>query len=96
MAYRVRTLMEVCGQKGLRPHDLGHHAITKLAESSEASEQTTMSIAGQVSRKMLNHYSHIRQEAKRKEVASLDNVTIASRLPKWRASADEQRRLETA
>ena len=43
----------------LRPHDLRHHAITKLAESSESSEQTIMAIAGHVSREMLEHYSHI-------------------------------------
>ncbi len=48
---------------GLRPHDLRHHAITKLAES-QASEQTIMAIAGHVSREMLEHYSHIRLEAK--------------------------------
>jgi integrase len=41
---------------GLRFHDLRHHAITELAESG-ASEQTIMSIAGHVSRKMLEHYS---------------------------------------
>jgi hypothetical protein len=61
----------------LRPHDLRHHAITKLAESSEASEQTIMSIAGHVSREMLEHYSHIRQEAKRRAVESL--ITSQSR-----------------
>jgi hypothetical protein len=46
------------------PHDLRHHAITKLAESPEASEQTIMAIAGHVSREMLEHYSYVRQEAK--------------------------------
>jgi hypothetical protein len=75
-------------------HDLRHYAITKLAESSEASEQTIMAIAGHVSREMLEHYSHIRQEAKRKAVASLDNVTITSQLGKWKEEADERRRLE--
>ena len=39
-----------------------------------------MAIAGHVSREMLEHYSHIRQEAKRKAVASLDNVTVTSKL----------------
>ena len=34
-----RKLTEQAGLKGLRPHDLRHHAITKLAES-QASEQT--------------------------------------------------------
>ena len=61
---------------GLRPHDLRHHAITKLAESPEASEQTIMALAGHVSREMLEHYSHVRQQAKRKAVESLDNVTL--------------------
>ena len=78
----------------LRPHDLRHHAITKLAESVDASEQTIMSIAGHVSREMLTHYSHIRQEAKRKAVAALDNVTITSRLADWKTNTEEWGRLE--
>lgn len=49
---------------GLRFHDLRHTAITKLAER-QASDQTIMSIAGHVSREMLEHYSHIRIAAKR-------------------------------
>jgi len=49
---------------GLRFHDLRHTAITKLAES-QASDQTIMAIAGHVSRRMLEHYSHIRMAAKR-------------------------------
>jgi hypothetical protein len=59
----------------LRFHDLRHTAIAKLAES-QASDQTTMSIAGHVSRQMLEHYSHIRLAAKR---AALDS--IATPLP---------------
>jgi integrase len=47
-----------------RFHDLRHQAITELAES-KASDQTIMSIAGHVSKKMLQHYSHVRLEAKR-------------------------------
>lgn len=49
---------------GLRFHDLRHHAITELAES-QASDQTIMAIAGHVSQEMLQHYSHVRLEAKR-------------------------------
>lgn len=52
---------------GLRFHDLRHLAITKLAES-EASDSTIMSIAGHMDRAMLEHYSHIRDDAKRKAV----------------------------
>ena len=48
----------------VRFHDLRHTCITKLAESP-ASEQTLMAIAGHLSRKMIEHYSHIRMEAKR-------------------------------
>jgi integrase len=55
---------------GLRFHDLRHTAITILAES-DASEQTVMAIAGHVSRKMLEHYSHIRMDAKRRAVTAL-------------------------
>ena len=58
---------------GLRFHDLRHHCITKLAETGVA-EQTLMAIAGHVSREMLEHYSHIRMQAKRDAVASLDCV----------------------
>ena len=39
-----------------------HHAITELAES-QASDSTVMAIAGHVSPKMLQHYSHVRLQA---------------------------------
>jgi integrase len=55
---------------GLRFHDMRHLAITKLAES-EASDQTIMSIAGHLDRAMLEHYSHIRAEARSKAVDSI-------------------------
>jgi integrase len=54
----------------IRFHDLRHTCITKLAEG-QGSEQTLMSIAGHLSRKMLEHYSHIRMAAKR---AALDAI----------------------
>ena len=85
-----RQLSKQVGLAGLRPHDLRHHATTKLAESSEASEQTIMAIAGHVSREMLEHSSHIRQEAKRMAVESLDNDTITSQLEKWQRRAEQQ------
>jgi integrase len=47
-----------------RFHDLRHTAVTKLAEG-QASDQTILSIAGHVSKKMLERYSHIRMAAKR-------------------------------
>ena len=65
-----RKLTREAGLPGLRFHDMRHHAITELAESGE-SEQTIMAIAGHVSRKMLEHYSHIRVDAKRKALEAL-------------------------
>ncbi len=56
--------------RGLRFHDLRHLAVTKLAES-EASDATIMAIAGHMSREMMEHYSHVRAEAKRKAVDSI-------------------------
>jgi hypothetical protein len=55
---------------GLRFHDLRHHAITELAES-QASERTIMAIAGHISSRMLEHYSHIRMDAKRKALEAI-------------------------
>jgi len=58
-----------------RFHDLRHTCITKLAES-QASDMTIMAIAGHVSRRMLERYSHIRTEAKR---AALDAIVQESK-----------------
>ncbi len=54
----------------LRFHDLRHHAITELAETA-ASDSVIRSIAGHVSQKMLEHYSHVRLEAKRRALDAL-------------------------
>ena len=59
---------------GLRFHDLRHHAITELAES-QTSDSTIMAIAGHVSQKMLQHYSHVRLEAKRTALDALARRT---------------------
>jgi len=53
-----------------RFHDLRVTCITKLSES-QASDQTVMAIAGHVSKRMLEHYSRIRTDAKR---AALDAI----------------------
>lgn len=56
-----------------RFHDLRHTCITKLAES-QASDMTIMAIAGHVSKKMLERYSHVRMVAKR---TALDAIAQA-------------------
>jgi hypothetical protein len=54
-----------------RFHDLRVTCITKMAES-QTPELVIMSVAGHVSRAMLEHYSRIRTEAKRR---ALDGIT---------------------
>jgi len=63
-----------------------HHAITELAESN-ASEQTILSIAGHVSRRMLEHYSHVRIEAKR---SALDGLASTPKSAPDRANEPEK------
>ncbi len=65
-----RTLTKKAGLKGFRFHDLRHCAITQLAENG-ASDSTIMAIAGHVSRRMLERYSHVRMEAKRTALDAL-------------------------
>jgi integrase len=74
-AWRKMTRKAALG--GLRFHDLRHHCITRLAEAG-VPEQTLMSIAGHVSREMLEHYSHIRMQAKREAVSMLEKVTVST------------------
>jgi integrase len=75
-----RNLTTTAGLNGLRFHDLRHQCITELLESG-APEATVLSIAGHVSRKMMEHYSHIRMEAKRKAVEGLAPVVAAESGP---------------
>jgi integrase len=69
-----RTLTKKAGLTGFRFHDLRHCAITQLAESG-APDSIIMALAGHVSRRMLERYSHVRMEAKRKAVEALGAST---------------------
>jgi integrase len=51
-------------------HDTRDTFVTELAESG-AGDQTIMDIAGDVSRQMLRHYSHIRMQAKREALEAV-------------------------
>jgi integrase len=55
---------------GLRFHDLRHQAITEMAEAG-AQDSVIQSIAGHLSKRMLDHYSHIRRAAKREATDKL-------------------------
>jgi len=69
-----RTLTKKAGLPGFRFHDLRHCAITQLAENG-ASDSTIMAIAGHVSKRMLERYSHVRMEAKRAALDMLAKTT---------------------
>jgi integrase len=65
-----RSLRKAAGIPALRFHGLRHHAIMELAEG-QSSDATIMAIAGHVSRQMLEHYSHVRLDLKRKALDGL-------------------------
>jgi integrase len=67
-----RTALRISGFH-CRFHDLRVTAITKLSESGVA-DTIILSLAGHVSRKMLEHYSKIRTEAKRSAMDNLMDV----------------------
>ena len=74
-----------------RFHDLRQTCITKLAEG-QASEQTLMSIAGHLSRKMLEHYSDIRMAAKRVALdAIVKSISEAGVAQNWAQSPAENK-----
>jgi integrase len=62
-----RSLTRAAGFKGLRFHDLRHQSITEMAEQG-VPDAAMQSIAGHLSKKMLDHYSHVRMAAKRSAV----------------------------
>lgn len=66
-----RNLTRKAGLPGFRFHDLRHQAITELAESG-APDATLKAIAGHLSQRMLEHYSHVRMAAKREALAKLE------------------------
>ena len=66
-----RALRDAAGLPGLRFHDLRHTVITELAEMGVA-DHVLESISGHLSRRMLEHYSHIRIDAKRQALDALD------------------------
>ena len=63
--------------KGFRFHDLRHQSVTEMAEAG-VPEAAMQSIAGHLSKKMLDHYSHVRMAAKRQAVEALGGGLIVS------------------
>jgi integrase len=70
-----KAWLGACKKAGVRYrwHDLRHTFVSRLAESASISEQTIRSLAGHVSRQMLEHYSHIRSQAKQAAIRCLED-----------------------
>jgi integrase len=66
-----RNLRDKAGVPKFRFHDLRHTIITELAEAG-VPDHVMESISGHLSRRMLEHYSHVRIEAKREALDALD------------------------
>jgi integrase len=64
------ALRDAAGLRKLRFHDLRHTVVTRLLEAGEP-DHVVESITGHLSRRMLEHYSHIRLSAKK---AALDRL----------------------
>jgi integrase len=70
-----RALRDAAELPGLRFHDLRHTVVTRLLEAGEP-DHVVESITGHLSRRMLEHYSHIRLAAKKK---ALDRLSVRSK-----------------
>jgi integrase len=73
-----RALREAAGLPGLRFHDLRHTVVTRLLEAGEP-DHVVESITGHLSRRMLEHYSHIRLKAKKAALDRLDETATGAR-----------------
>ena len=69
-----RALRDAAGLPGLRFHDLRHTVVTRLLEAGEP-DHVVESITGHLSRRMLEHYSHIRLKAKKDALDRLDKTS---------------------
>jgi integrase len=73
-----------------RWHDLRHDFINSLGEG-EASDATIMSLAGHLSRKMMERYSHTRNEAKRQAISALDRAPKRARPSRLQTEGSPQK-----
>jgi integrase len=69
-----RALRDAAGLPGLRFRDLRHTVVTRLLEAGEP-DHVVESITGHLSRRMLEHYSHIRPNARKR---ALDRLARSS------------------
>ncbi len=71
------ALLKACDIQ-VSPYSFRHHAITKLLENPDVSEEVAEALAGHISHQMKKRYSHIRMEARRAAVEALSRVHPAA------------------
>ncbi len=64
---------------GYRLYDARHTFVTRLAENPAVSEETIRQLAGHVSPRMLARYAHIRAQARRDAIATLELPQVPAR-----------------
>lgn len=91
-----RKLCKAAGLPGLRFHDLRHTVVTRLLEAGEP-DHVVQAITGHLSKRMLEHYSHIRMAAKRGALDRLGHAQGALQgLPGGHQAQVEDRRAVAA
>jgi integrase len=83
------ALRKAAGLPTLRRYDLRHDAITRLLEDENVSERTVVEIAGHVSRKMLDRYSHVRSDNRREALDRLARKPTSTIPLTWSSSTAE-------
>jgi integrase len=75
-SYRT-AFRTACRRAGirLRFYDARHTFVTRLAENSTVSEETIRQLTGHVNPRMLGRYAHIRVQARRNAIATLEADT---------------------
>lgn len=71
--YALRELLAIADIR-VSAYSFRHHAITKLLEHPDISEETAEAMAGHISHRTKRRYSHTRIEVKRAAVAALQRI----------------------
>jgi integrase len=77
-------ICEQAGIKGLRIHDLRHHACSGMLSDPRVTRQAAKDVLGHVSDAMLDRYCHLKREAKRVAVEALQRKKPQPvKIPSW-------------
>jgi integrase len=84
--YSYKTAFNTARRKAgvnCRLYDARHTFITHLAENPQVSEETIRQLAGHVSPRMLARYAHIRAQARRDAIATLESSAEGAPTPNF-------------